>query len=512
MNEIIVDWIRKHAKNTPQKIAMKDISSDREISYRDLDIRVDALAWHLKSLGIKKGDRVAALSQTNSDVVEMQHAAWRLGAVFVALNFRLALAELEYVINDSAPKVLFCDALFCDVKLALRDKVTVEHWLECDGTGGNTQYEQAIKSAQPIAKAIPLSADDHAQILYSSGTTGRPKGVVLSHKNILFCLTNVHLAGGAGPNMVSACFMPLFHISGIQLANMTLFSGGCALMLNEFNPEKILQLINSKISGINYFLGVPTIFELLKMHPLSESTDFSRIGGCYVGGAAVSTELLAWWSEKGVPISQVYGLTETASMISIADPEDVEQHPRTIGKPMFFTEFRVIRQDGGLVDIDEVGELLVKGPSVTPGYWNNPQATQEAFIDDWLKTGDMAAFDKDGFYYIKDRSKDMYISGGENVYPAEVENILCQMPEIQEVAVIGVADEKWSEVGCAVVTLTTGSTLNLEAVEAFCLHKLAKYKWPKHLVVEKELPHNATGKVMKHKIRDTIRETMASLR
>lgn len=506
MNERKIDWIAKHAANQPDKICLVDIARGDRLTYRQLNERIAQLAGHLKALGIKRGDRVAALTSISGETVEIQHAAWRLGAIFVPVNNRLAGQELAYIFSDASPVVVFVDIRFVPVIDQIKASVPVRHWITCCGDAN--PYQQLLVHSQPRhAQADPDEFDANlpAQIIYSSGTTGRPKGVVHSHKTLMYALLCRIVPGSVDRETAALCTMPLFHITGLNgMVNATHMAGGCIVLLERFDAGQLLEIINDKDLAVSYLFAVPTMLDSLRKHPQVLATDFSRIRTCFTGTAPVARELIEWWAARQVPISQAYGMTETAAATSLASVADNLKNPATIGKPVLFADYRIMRDDGTQAQINEVGELWIRSPSNMVGYWNNPEATAATLVNSWLKTGDLLSVDEEGYYFIKGRSKDMYISGGENVYPAEVEDMLRNMPDIHQVAVIGVPHEKWGETSCAVVVTEPGATLTLEKIEAFCATRLAKFKWPKHLVVVDALPLNATGKVNKVALRESL--------
>jgi fatty-acyl-CoA synthase len=299
--------------------------------------------------------------------------------------------------------------------------------------------------------------------------------------------------------------LPLFHTGGLNCyANPVLHAGGTVLIMRAFDPGLALQLIDDPARGINQFFGVPSIYQFMAQHPAFATSDFSRlvIGG--VGGAPMPVPLLKVWEERGVALQQGYGMTETSPAVLTLDREDAARKAGSSGKPVLHTEVRIVRPDGADADVGELGELWVKGPNVTPGYWNRPETNASSFTDGWLHTGDAARVDEEGFYYIVDRWKDMYISGGENVYPAEVESVLHQLNAIAEAAIIGVPNEQWGEVGMAIVAVKPGHTLTPAEIHAHCAANLARFKWPRLIEFVDALPRNATGKIHKPTLRKTF--------
>lgn len=505
------DWIQHFALTTPNKLALVDLGSQRRYTYAQMNERVGRLAAHLRSIGVSKGDRVGFFAMNSTDILEMVYATWRIGAISLALNFRLTAQELAFIINDASPNVIFADAVFSDVTSELRDLTEVAHWIATDGVGGDTPYEQAISAVtQPILKKdIEQSLSDQCLLMYSSGTTGLPKGVIITHEMMTYSAFAFVSSCGLGQESVNLAVMPLFHIGGLNVfACPTLFFGGTVIVQRTFEPGETLRVIGDPSHGVTHFLGVPAIYNALKMHPDNPMTDFTHLQYALAGAEAVPDPLVHWWHERGVRVQEGYGMTESAASNCLLAREDVPEKVGSAGKAAMYTEMKIIGEDGNEVAFGELGEIWMRGPSITPGYWNRPEANEKSFVGGWFRSGDIGRTDAEGYFYIEDRVKDMYISGGENVYPAEVENALYSMEQITEVAVIGVEDSKWGEVGCAVVAVKDGAELSLDDVLVHCQDKLATFKQPAHLAIIDALPRNATGKVLKFQLRESIPPTL----
>jgi fatty-acyl-CoA synthase len=503
------DWIAHFGRRTPDKIAAIDLASNRRLSYGQFDARISRLATHLReTLGVKRGDRVAVLALNTTDTLEVQFACGRLGAVFLPLNTRLTVPELQFIVSDASPSVMIHDADLAEIALAVAKLCDISATLLF---GPDGSYEAAIAAATPLDTFELVTHDDISTIMYTSGTTGQPKGAIITHGMTFWNCVNLGGPAYVSPSTVLLTVLPLFHTGGLNCyTNPVLHAGGTVLIMRAFDPGFALQLINDPSYGITHFFGVPAIYQFMAQHPSFASADFSRlvIGG--VGGAPMPVPLLKVWEGRGVALQQGYGMTETSPAVLALDREDAARKAGSSGKPVLHTEVRIVRPDGSDAAVGELGELWVKGPNVTPGYWNRPDANKSSFTDGWLHTGDATRIDEEGFYYIVDRWKDMYISGGENVYPAEVESVLHHLSAIAEAAVIGVPNEQWGEVGMAIVAVKPGQTLTAAEIHAHCAANLARFKCPRLIEFVDVLPRNATGKIHKPTLRQQFNAPSAT--
>jgi fatty-acyl-CoA synthase len=503
------DWIAHFGRRTPHKVAAVDLASERRFTYAEFDQRISRLAAHLRDrLKIARGDRVAVLALNTTDTLEVQFACGRLGAIFLPLNTRLTVPELQFIVGDASPKVMVHDADLAETALTVAKLCNVEASMLL---GPDGSYETAIAAATPLDRYEDVTLDDVSTIMYTSGTTGLPKGAIITHGMTFWNCVNLGGPAYISPSSVLLTVLPLFHTGGLNCyTNPVLHAGGTVLIMRAFDPGVALQLISDPAQGINSFFGVPSIYQFMAQHPAFDSADFSRliIGG--VGGAPMPVPLLKIWEARGVALQQGYGMTETSPAVLTLDREDAARKAGSSGKPVLHTEVRIVRPDGTDADVGELGELWVKGPNVTPGYWNRPDANQSSFTDGWLHTGDATRVDEEGFYYIVDRWKDMYISGGENVYPAEVENVLHQIPAIAEAAIIGVLDVQWGEVGMAIVAVKPGHRLTEADIHAHCAANLARFKCPHLIRFVDALPRNATGKIHKPTLRKNFSTASAT--
>jgi fatty-acyl-CoA synthase len=497
------DWIAHFGRRTPDKTAVVDLASGRRFNYAQFDARIARLATHLRQrLDIKRGDRVAVLALNTTDTLEVQFACGRIGAVFLPLNTRLTVPELQYIVGDAAPTLMIHDADLTEIALSVARLCKVPSLLQL---GPDGSYEAAIATAKPLQQAEIVTLDDMSTIMYTSGTTGQPKGAIITHGMTFWNCVNLGGPAYISPSTVLLTVLPLFHTGGLNCyTNPVLHAGGTVLIMRSFEPGAALQLISDPANGINQFFGVPSIYQFMAQHPAFAGSDFSRLVICGVGGAPMPVPLLKTWEERGVALQQGYGMTETSPAVLTLDREDAARKAGSSGKPVLHTEVRIVRPDGGDADVGELGELWVKGPNITPGYWNRPDANQSSFTDGWLHTGDAARIDEEGFYYIVDRWKDMYISGGENVYPAEVESVLHQLAAIAEAAVIGIPSEQWGETGMAIIAVKPGCTITEAEIHAHCQANLARFKRPRLIEFVDALPRNATGKIHKPTLRNTF--------
>jgi fatty-acyl-CoA synthase len=499
------DWIAHHAHRRPNQLAINDLQTNRTYSYVELHRRTDRLTGWLAAQGIAKGDRVALLAPNCPEYFELQFACGRLGAIMLPLNWRLTVPELEYILGDATPKLLVHDKDFVQQAQALSKAL-----LEIDPEDPDSAYERALASNAPVPEYAALTHDDVGMIMYTSGTTGHPKGAIITHGMVFWNAVNLGIPVLISPQTVQLVILPLFHTGGLNCyANPVLHAGGTILIMRAFDPGLALDYLSDPKLGITHFFGVPAPYQFMMQHPKFQGADLSRLKISGVGGAPCALAILEGWAARGVTLIQGWGMTETSPAGTMLDAVDAIRKVGSAGKAMMHTEVRIVDDAGQDVEQGQIGELLIKGPNVTPGYWNKPEATAAAFTDGWLHTGDACRMDDEGFVYIVDRWKDMYISGGENVYPAEVENVLFQLPQVADAAIIGVPNERWGEVGMAIIVRKEGQELEEGDVIRHCLGKLAKFKVPQSVTFVDMLPRNATGKVLKRELRTQFVGTTA---
>jgi fatty-acyl-CoA synthase len=454
-------WIRDRARLTPDRTAI--VFGDRLVTYRELDERSDARAAALTAGGLERGDRVATLTGNSPEHVEVFFACAKAGLVLLPLNWRLARPELEFQLADAEPKLLLVE--------------------EGQEPVGAVEME-AIEAHPAPASFEPVAQDEDGLLLiYTSGTTGRPKGALLTHANCFWTNLGFDLATGVGGDDVVLQTLPQFHVGGWNVQPLLAWwKGGTVVLERAFDAERVLRLIDER--GVTTMMGVPATYLFLSQAPGFASADLSTLRLAVVGGAPMPVALLDTWRRRGVAIVQGYGLTEAAPNVLCLPPEDAMRKAGSAGKPYPYVEARLGDDD----------ELQVRGPNVFAGYWRDEAATAAAFTEDgWLRTGDVAEVDEDGCYRIRGRLKDMFISGGENVYPAEVEAVLHDHPAVADAAVVGVPDERWGECGIAFVV----GAVDEEELLAHCRERLARFKVPKAIRFVDELPRNSLGKVAK---------------
>ncbi|TCR20487.1 long-chain fatty acid--CoA ligase [Streptomyces sp. BK205] len=492
-NEGLGSWPARRARKTPHRTAL--IHGGTTLSYAELHTRVTRLAHALRARGIRRGDRVAYLGPNHPSYLETLFAAGVLGAVFVPLNTRLAGPEIGYQLSDSGARALIYGPTHAGLVAGLPGSTDVRTYVEV-----GAEYEQVLAGspAEPIDE--PVTGDDTCIIMYTSGTTGRPKGAMLTHGNLTWNAINVLVDTDLIADERALVSAPLFHTAGLNmLALPVLLKGGTCVLVEAFDPDATFDLIEQH--RITFMFGVPTMFEQVARHPRWPAADLSSLRILTCGGSPVSTPLIAAYQERGLTFLQGYGMTEASPGTLFLDAEHAISKAGSAGVPHFFSDVRVVRPDLAPVDTGETGEVVLRGPHVMPGYWGLPEETAASFADGWFRSGDAARVDEDGYVFIVDRIKDMIISGGENIYPAEIEDLLLRHPDIAECAVIGVADEKWGEVPRAVVVPREGKVPDPDEVLASLAGRLAKYKIPKSVVVADELPRTASGKLLKSRVR-----------
>jgi fatty-acyl-CoA synthase len=510
------DLLTKRADLTPNREALYDLASGVRYTYAQLNERANRATDFLQNIfGVQKGDRVSILAHNNVAYVDLLFGLGKIGAILAPLNWRLTSRELTYIVNDCRPRVLIVGPEFAPVFHEMKAAIQVEHLLSLEGAGipGSSSYEELLSQASPAEPAQPLiSEEDGCCILYTSGTTGKPKGAVLPHRQIVWNAINTVISWGLSERDVSPVLTPMFHSGGLFVFLVPLFyAGGRIILARTFDPDASLQIIMEEKCTV--ILGVPTLFQVWMNSPRFAGADFSHVRFFISGGAPCPPSLIeAWNKQKQVVMRQGYGLTEAGVNCFSMTDEDALRKKGSVGKPIFHSQMRLVDTEGNDVPVGRTGELLIKGPHVCTGYWNNPTATAESLRDGWFHTGDMARTDEEGYFYIAGRLKDMIISGGENVYAAEVEAIFREHECVQDAALIGQPDEKWGEVGLMVVALKPNHSATAAELLQFCKGRLAAYKIPRRIEFVEALPYSPYGKVMKAELQKMFEQSSAEKR
>jgi fatty-acyl-CoA synthase len=496
------DWMGHRALSSPHKTAIIDGDTGESLTYRELNDRATRLANHLRHRsGVRSGDRVAVLAMNRSEILEAFFAVSKLTAILVPLNYRLTQSELQYIIEDCEPSVLLYESEFASTAQSLCEQLSIQNSLSFDGPEEN--YEQALAAAGVAAIEEEFDPEMPALIIYTSGTTGRPKGALLSHRMLTWNSINTTTGWDIASTDISTVHMPLFHTGGFNVLTLPLLHvGGTVVMLRTFEVVKVLEALEKHRCTL--FFGVPTTFQMMLEAPQFEATDLSAMRYFISGGAPCPVPLIEEIQKRGIAFTQGYGLTEVGPNCFRLGLEDAVRKAGSIGFPTFHSEARIVDEKGHDVVRGEIGELLLRGGHVCSGYWRNSEATAAALCDGWFYTGDLARQDEDGYYYIAGRAKDMIISGGENIYPAEVEAVLHEHPAISSVALIGLPDPKWGEQPVAVVIVYKNSDVSAGEIIEFCSGKLARYKIPKQVFFVEEFPLLASGKVYKRVLKEEI--------
>jgi fatty-acyl-CoA synthase len=488
------DWTAKWAKYQPQKVAVKAHASKQSLTYGELNRLGNRLAYYFQNtLGLQKGERIAVLSETSLEYILLFVAAQKTGLILVPLNYRLANKEIDYLLVNARPAMVIAEERFgANMRQCATANSIVHQWsIEalasyCDKT--------TIKPEDALNPVVEIAGDDPVFILYTSGTTGFPKGAIYTHKMLFWNSINTSLSLLVNTESRTVNCMPPFHTGGWNvLTTPFLHHGGYSCLLKKFEPATVLELLEKERATV--FMGVPTMLKMMADEPAFEKTDFSHLHYIIVGGEPMPIPLIERWQAQRVPIRQGYGMTEVGPNLTSLHQDDAIRKKGSIGRANFYVETKIVDEQGEEVPPNNGGELLLRGPMVTPGYWEQPEATSKAIVDGWFHTGDRVREDEDGYFYVEDRIKNMFISGGENVYPAEVERVLLNHPAIAETVVIGVPDAKWGEVGCAFVVLNVDDEVDKVTLSDYCREQLAKFKVPKFFRFLEELPKNDTGKI-----------------
>ena len=489
------DWISKWAIYYPDKIAIKEYETGRTLSYKQLNNVANYLSnYFLNELKLKTGDRIVILAENSLEHIVLFSVAQKTGLILVPLNYRLAPRELDYQLNDSEPQLIITEKKYLENVSCLKSFQIISNKLNLDDLIDIVENE---KDKNHFFDSIEDFDENHPVfILYTSGTTGLPKGALYTHKMLFWNSINTALRLDITSNDRSISCTPMFHTGGWNvIPTPFLHHGAYVCLMKKFDPAIVLKLLEEEKATM--FMAVPTMLSMMAQSPDFDKVDLSSVKYFIIGGEPMPLPLIEVWHKKGVPIRQGYGLTEVGPSVTSLHQDDAVRKMGSIGKINFYLKYKIVDDNGNEVKQGEVGEFILKGPSVTPGYWRNPTATSESLKNGWFYTGDLVREDEDGFLYVVDRKKNMFISGGENVYPAEIEKFLYTHPLIQEVAVIGVPDEKWGEVGKAYIKLKECASISPDELKKYCEGNLARYKIPKYFEIIEEIPKSETGKINK---------------
>lgn len=513
----IGDYLGRREIYSPNKLAIIDTSKQPELqlTYREFNARANRLAnWLRDTAKVGKGDRVAILARDGVEHLDLLYACSKLGAIHTALNWRLHWRETVELIQNTTPKVLIYSDDFKsqvgEIENALRaSSSALRHYLHIEGNGipGSQHFETVLQSA-PTTRVTceTLEAEDIACLLFTGGTTGLPKGAMISHRMICWNVLNT-VVHDLNHDDIYLNVYPLFHAGGLfaYMSSQIVF-GNTTVLTRQFDPAQVLDLIQHE--RVTVFAGVPTMYQMMLQVPKFKTADLSSLRFCTCGGAPLPVPVIQqYMRDKSIRFKQGFGMTEFGPGLFALSADDAERKAGSIGRPNFFVDVRVVDDNNQPLGPNQVGELLLKGPSRCSGYWNDPQASSQVLDSDgWFHTGDLVKHDADWYFYVVDRKKDMFISGGENVYPVEIENVLYRHPAVHMCAVIGVPDPKWGDVGKACIVLKSGMKATEPELLEFMQQNLAKYKVPKSVAFMDALPLSGMGKILKRELRERFIE------
>lgn len=511
-------WNYKHAVINPHRIAL--IRDDQQRTYAELNERTNRLAHALAERGIERGDRVALLSTNSIEFLETMFAIAKLGAICVPINFRLMGPEVAFVLTDSTPKIFIFSSNLAPTAIAALGEpdIAIERLIVTESTdapevaGHDVElYESVLASGDPGPLERDVDKSDVAMILYTSGTTGRPKGAMITHGIVEANNVNIMaMAPGISKLDITATPAPLFHVGGLAVHTLPLlYIGGAVVILPSFEPKSLLDAMQKHRTTVLFL--VPAMWAALKNTAGIKDYDLSAMRFGMTGGAPCPIPVIEFFNKLGWPFFEGFGMTETCAGASVLNAEDIVSHAGSVGQPALLTDARIVDESGNDMPVGTVGELVLRGPNITTGYWNRPEATAEAIRDGWFYTGDLGRFDAENFLTLVDRKKDMIITGGENVYPIEVEQAMHRHDDVIDVAVIGVPSERWGETVKAIVVARPDATIDPAALIAWTRERLAGFKCPTSVEVVGELPRNATGKILKRTLREQFTGSGAAM-
>lgn len=492
------DWLKRWSQYSPNGLALTNSDTGKSYSYKEMfELAQTGAAVLKEKYQIAAGDRVLHYSTNEPASLILYFACTRLGATLVPINFRLTAREISYLINNSEPKLIVYENQFLPILNELEKEIPTkkQNWLPLTGENSFEFYLKESKSFPEFHSDIKTTA----LIIYTSGTTGFPKGAMISHEAIMWNSWNTTLRLNINQSDATVIFLPLFHTGGWNVLTTPIFHrGGHIILTKKFDANQILRL--SEKYNCTILFGVPTTMAMMASTPVFKDINLSRIRYAIVGGEPMPLDQIKIWSDRNIPIRQGFGLTEFGPGVFSLNEQDAIRKMGSIGFPNFYVDVKVVDDSEKELGPNEIGELWLKGPAAMTGYWKNEEATKKIFSGDWLKTGDLVKYDEDGFFYVVGRKKEMYKSGGENIYPVEIEKVIQQLPWVNEVAVIGVKNPQWGEVGHAYIAAKTWEQFNLEELQHHCEKNLAKFKIPKFFTQLKELPKGDSGKILKRKL------------
>lgn len=495
------DWFKKWNVYNPDKVAFQEFETQRELTYKQVNNLANATAtYFFDELGLKKGNRVAVLSENNLEYMVLFSVAQKSGITIVPLNYRLTSRELDFMLTDSDPMLLIWEAQFADRIRQVPHFENIACKLEMERL---SDLHQQFEEREYPTFELKESFDENHPIflIYTSGTTAFPKGAMYTHKMLFWNSMNTEIRLDITSSDRAINCAPPFHTGSwnVLLATFVLH-GAYTLLMRNFDADVVLEQMEKDEHTI--FWGVPTMLKMMEASDKFKSVNLERIRYFVIGGETMPIPLINTWAEKGVPVRQGYGLTEVGPNVTSLDHSDAIRKQGSIGTPNFFYNVKLVDADGNEVADNEIGEFILKADTVTPGYWKNDEATKNTIRDGWFHTGDLMIRDEEGYYYVVDRIKNMYISGGENVYPAEVEHLIMQLDDVKDVAIIGVPHQKWGETGKAFVVKKKGAGITAQQVIDYCIENLAKYKTPQIVEFLDALPVNNAGKIDRKALRD----------
>jgi len=495
----IGDFLTRRAKLSPDKEGL--VCEGVRRTFSELNGRANRLAHAMKKLGVGRGDRVGVLALNEPEYFDLLFGLGKTGAVMVPINYRLAGPEMAYILSDAGVKVFVFGKEYVETADSFRNDIPADKFVAImdDPPQWAHSYPDLIGNETEDEPETAGGGDDALTILYTSGTTGRPKGAMLTHNNY-YCTSVTMKATMTDSGDTFLVALPLFHIGALAGPPNFVHFGMKTVLLRSFDAKRFLELLQEeKVTG---FGSVPALLMFLKLVPDFEKYDWSSVRIILVYAAPVPVTLIKEYAAAGIEVRQLYGLTECTGPASVIDAENAVKKAGSCGLPFFHTDIRLVDDDGKEVGPDELGEVIIRSDNVMKGYWNLPEETAKAIRNGWLYTGDLAKMDSDGFLYILDRKKDMIISGGENIYPAEIEDCILGHPKVSDVGVIGCPDDKWGEAVKAVVVVKKGEDLSEAELIEWCKDKMGKFKIPKKVVFAETIPRTPTGKILKRELRD----------